>query len=275
MTGRMPALFIGHGSPLQALEPNRHTAVWQRLGRELPRPLAILCVSAHWYTRGSGVTVDAWPRTIHDFYGFPAQLYRCRYAAPGDPALAARVQALLAPHEVQAVGEAWGLDHGCWQVLLYMYPQADVPVVQLSLDATQPPAAHYALGQRLASLREAGVLVLGSGNVVHNLRAMQRGPQAPVPRAAVEFEDYARAALQAGDHAALVQFGRGGAAAAWSVPTPDHYLPLLYVLGAAGKQATVSILTEGIELGAVSMLSALFTDPSGSAAPDQSTPQKQ
>jgi 4,5-DOPA dioxygenase extradiol len=273
----MPALFLGHGSPLQAVEPNRHTEVWQQLGRRLPRPRAILCISAHWYTRGSGVTSDARPRTIHDFYGFPPELYRCQYPAPGDPALAARVQALLAPDAVQAVAGEWGLDHGCWQVLRYLYPEADVPVVQLSIDATRPPAEHYALGARLAPLREAGVLILGSGNVVHNLRSMSRGPDAPAPPLAVEFEDYVRSALQARDHAALVHFENGGRAAAWSVPTPDHYLPLLYVLGAAGRDTALSIPTAGIELGAVSMLSVLLEDPAAAAAAAaaHSTRQKQ
>jgi len=254
---RLPVLFVGHGSPMQALEPNRHTAAWAELARTLPRPRAVLAVSAHWYTRGTGVTTDARPQTIHDFHGFPAELYRCRYPAPGDPPLAARVQALLAPDVVHGVAGDWGLDHGSWQVLMFMYPEADVPVVQLSLDATRPAAAHYEFGRRLAPLRDEGVLILGSGNVVHNLRAMQRGPGAPEPAPAREFEAYVHAALLGGDHQALVHFERGGSAARWSVPTPDHYLPLLYVLGAAGADARVSIPTEGIELGAVSMLCAL------------------
>ncbi|MFO1401305.1 MAG: 4,5-DOPA dioxygenase extradiol [Steroidobacteraceae bacterium] len=271
--GRMPVLFLGHGSPMQALEPNRHTEAWERLGQALPRPRAILCVSAHWYTRGTGVTQDARPRTIHDFYGFPPELYRCQYPATGEPALAARVQALLAPDTVHALEGEWGLDHGCWQVLRFMYPGADVPVVQLSIDATRPPADHYALGARLAPLREAGVLILGSGNVVHNLRTMDRHPDAPAPPPAVEFEAYARAALQAGEHEALVHFERAGRSATWSVPTPDHYLPLLYVLGAAGRDATPSFPTAGIELGAVSMLGVLLEDPA--AAAPYSTLQKQ
>ncbi|MCC7462285.1 MAG: 4,5-DOPA dioxygenase extradiol [Gammaproteobacteria bacterium] len=272
---RMPALFLGHGSPLQALQPNRHTAVWQQLGRDLPSPRAILCISAHWYTRGTGVTSDARPKTVHDFYGFPPELYRCRYPAAGDPALAARVQALLAPDTVHAVAEDWGLDHGCWQVLMYLYPRATVPVVQLSIDSTRPPADHYALGARLAPLRDSGVLILGSGNVVHNLRTTNRRPDAPAPPLALEFESRVRAALCCGDHEALVQFERAGHAAAWSVPTPDHYLPLLYVLGAAGRDAPVSIPTAGIELGAVSMLSALFDAGSAAPLPAHSTLQKQ
>ena len=272
----MPVLFLGHGSPMQALEPNRHTAVWQQLGRELPRPRAILCISAHWYTRGIGVTSDARPRTVHDFYGFPPELYRCQSPVAGDPALAAHVQALLAPEKVQAVAGDWGLDHGCWQVLHYLYPQADVPVVQLSIDGTRPAAGHYALGARLAPLREAGILILGSGNVVHNLRAMDRGPDAQAPAPALEFEGWVRAALQSGDHEALVHFERCGSAATWSVPSPDHFLPLLYVAGAAGRDARASIPTAGIEFGAVSMLSALFSGGSAQeASPPHSTLQKQ
>ncbi len=273
--GRMPALFLGHGSPLQAIEPNHYTAAWQRLAGALPRPRAVLCISAHWYTRGTGVCCDAQPRTIHDFYGFPPELYRCRYPAPGDPGLAAHVQALLAPDTVHAVAGEWGLDHGCWQVLLYMYPRADVPVVQLSIDATRPPEEHYSLGQRLAPLREAGVLILGSGNVVHNLRAMDRGPGAPAPPPALEFEQYVRAAVQAGDHAALVHYERAGQAAAWSVPTPEHYLPLLYVLGAAGQDAVATLPTAGIEIGAVSMLGVLLGAEAARVAPAHSTLQKQ
>ena len=254
----MPALFVGHGSPMQAIEPSQHTAVWAQLGRELPRPRAILCISAHWYTRGSGVTTAARPRTIHDFYGFPQELYRCQYPAPGSPDLAARVQALLAPDAVHAVADDWGLDHGSWSVLLYMYPGADVPVVQLSIDGARAAAAHYDFGRRLASLRDAGVLILGSGNVVHNLRAMQRTEPAPAAAPATEFNDAVRAAVLARDHATLIDYPHLGRAAAYSVPTPEHYLPLLYVLGAGTAADAITLPTDGIELGSISMLSVLL-----------------
>jgi 4,5-DOPA dioxygenase extradiol len=254
----MPALFVGHGSPMQAIEPNRHTAVWVQLGRELARPRAILCVSAHWYTRGSGVTTSERPRTIHDFYGFPAELYRCQYPAPGSPELAARVQALLAPDSVHGVADDWGLDHGSWSVLLHMYPGADIPVVQLSIDGARPAADHYELGRRLAPLRDAGVLILGSGNVVHNLRAMQRADAAPAAALATEFNDAVRGAVLAREHGALIDYARLGRAAAFSVPTPDHYLPLLYVLGAGTDADSITLPTDGIELGSISMLSVLL-----------------
>jgi 4,5-DOPA dioxygenase extradiol len=254
----MPVLFVGHGSPMQAIEPNRHTALWAQLGRELPRPRAILCVSAHWYTRGTAVTTAARPRTIHDFYGFPAELYRCQYPAPGSPDLAARVQTLLAPDTVHGVDDDWGLDHGSWSVLLYMYPEADVPVVQLSIDGSRPAADHYDLGRRLAPLRNEDVLILGSGNVVHNLRAMQRDAAAPAAALAIEFNDAVRGAVLARDHAMLIDYPRLGRAAAFSVPTPDHYLPLLYVLGAGTDADSITLPADGIDLGSISMLSVLL-----------------
>jgi 4,5-DOPA dioxygenase extradiol len=187
-----PALFIGHGSPMQAIEPSRFTAAWQLLGRELPRPRAILAVSAHWYGRGTAVTAQARPRTIHDFYGFPPALYALQYPAPGAPQLAARLATLLAPTAVRLDAE-WGLDHGSWSVLRYLYPQADIPVIQLSLDASLSGPQHYALAQRLAPLRDEGVLVLGSGNVVHNLRLLQFDPAASAPPWALSFNAAVRA----------------------------------------------------------------------------------
>src|SRR5450432_1504984 len=172
-SNRLPALFVGHGSPTNALDTNPFTAAWQQLGQQLPRPRAILAVSAHWYTRGSFVTVNVRPPTIHDFGGFARELYEVQYPAPGDPALAARVAELLRPVEVGAATD-WGLDHGTWSVLVHAYPQADVPVVQLSIDADQPATVHYALGKRLAALRDEGILVVGSGGIVHNLRRLAR-----------------------------------------------------------------------------------------------------
>ena len=264
MTALHPALFIGHGSPMQAIEPSRYSAAWQQLGRSLPRPRAILAVSAHWYTQGTGVTVAAQPQTIHDFYGFPAPMYQLRYPARGDASLAAQVQAQLAPTAVQADSE-WGLDHGSWVVLQYMYPQADIPTVQLSIDATLSPRQHYQLGGKLRALRAQGVLLLGSGNVVHNLRVMQRSASAPAPAWATQFNAALRAAVLANDHESLIEFHRlggsasagerPGSAARLSVPTPEHYLPLLYVLGAQAEGEPVSIPVDGIDLGSISMLS--------------------
>ena len=252
-----PALFLGHGSPMLAIEPSHFTAAWEQLGRELPRPRAILAVSAHWYGRGTAVTAQDKPRTIHDFYGFPPALYAIQYAAAGAPQLAARVAQLLAPAAVR-LDEEWGLDHGSWSVLRYLYPQADIPVVQLSLDASLSAPQHYALAQRLAPLREEGVLVLGSGNVVHNLRMLQFDPAATAPPWALSFNAAVRAGVQAGQHAALAAYESLDAGAALSVPTPEHYLPLLYVLALARAGDAVSMPIDGMDLGSISMLSVLI-----------------
>lgn len=253
-TSRMPALFLGHGSPMNVLEDNDYTRAWHRLGENLPRPKAILAVSAHWYTRGTAVTAMEKPRTIHDFGGFPQALFDTQYPAPGAPALARQVQQLLAPQPVHADTE-WGLDHGSWGVLIKMYPQADIPVVQLSVDGTQPPALHYQLGRKLAALREQGVMIVASGNVVHNLRLVKwHGDQSPYPWAQ-SFNQFVRDNLTyRGDQHPLVDFMQHEGAAL-SNPTPEHFLPLLYVLGSWDGQEPVSIPVDGIEMGALSMLS--------------------
>lgn len=251
---RMPALFIGHGSPMNALERNRCTEAWRALGASLPKPKAVLCFSAHWLTRGLAVTAVERPRTIHDFGGFPQALFDVRYPAPGDPALSRRVQELLAPQAV-ALDQDWGLDHGAWSVLTHLFPEADVPVVQMSFDATQPAAFHYAVGEHLAALRDEGVLVLGTGNVVHNLRRMAFEPAAKAQPWAQRFEDFVRHAIDARDHAALIGWPAQGADAALAVPTPEHYWPLLPILAMQGAEERAEVLLDGIEMGAISMLS--------------------
>lgn len=249
---RQPALFIGHGSPMNALERNRYTEAWRALGTSLPRkPKAVLCISAHWLTRVLAVTAMPQPRTIHDFGGFPEPLFAVQYPAPGDAALAARVGALLAPLPV-AQDLAWGLDHGAWSVLVHLFPKADVPVLQLSLDASQPEAFHLALGAKLSALRDEGVLVLGSGNVVHNLRRLDGSGGAY--DWATRFNDWARARILAGDHAALCEWRSQGQDAAWSIPSAEHYWPLLPVLGTRQAGEAVSIPVDGIELGSISMM---------------------
>lgn len=254
---RLPAVFIGHGSPTNALATNASTAAWRALGDSLPRPRAILCVSAHWYTRGSFVTANSTPPTIHDFGGFPKPLYEVRYGAPGDPALAARVIEVLAPDVVRPSSD-WGLDHGTWSVLVHMYPNADIPVVQLSIDGTQPAAVHYALGQRLAALRDEGVLVLGSGGIVHNLARVDWTNASPPPPWAVDFDERVRARLLAGDDAALIDYPQLGEGARLAVPTPDHYLPLMYVLGCRRPGDVASIPLTGFELGTISMTAVVL-----------------
>jgi 4,5-DOPA dioxygenase extradiol len=248
----LPALFIGHGSPMLAIEPGPYTAAWAQLARELPRPRAILVISAHWYTQGLGVTAMGAPRTIHDFYGFPPALYALQYPAPGDPPLAARLATLLAPQPL-VLDQEWGLDHGTWAVLRYMYPAADIPVLQLSLDATREPQAHFALAQQLAPLRAEGILVLGSGNVVHNLRLMSRSQGAAAPAWASEFNAAVRSALVNNARQALIDYpALPGAQLA--VPTPEHYLPLLYALALQAHAEPISIPIDGLEYGAISMM---------------------
>jgi 4,5-DOPA dioxygenase extradiol len=250
----MPAVFFGHGSPMNALQRNRYTMAWQEFGARTPRPRSILCVSAHWYTRGTAVTMMAGPKTIHDFGGFPQALYEVEYPAPGDPKLAARVIELLDGTSVAADVSGWGLDHGTWSVLKHVYPRADVPVVQLSIDGTQPPAYHYALAKLLAPLRDEGVLVVGSGNVVHNLRVMRTPDAEPYPWA-VRFNESVRSRLVAREHAALANLPALGEDAAMSIPTPEHYLPLLYVIALQRDDDRLQFMVDGIELGSISMMS--------------------
>jgi 4,5-DOPA dioxygenase extradiol len=253
---RMPALFLGHGSPMNALEHNLHTAAWRELGATLPRPKAILSVSAHWYVGGTAVTAMQQPKTIHDFGGFPQALFDVRYPAPGDPALAARVKQLLSPLDV-GLDPSWGLDHGTWSVLTHVYPAADIPVVQLAIDATQPAEFHYRLGSQLGPLRDEGVLILGSGNIVHNLRAINWNADAPGYDWAQRFDAAVRDCLAHNDHAALIGYENFGSDARLSVPTPEHYLPLLYIAGLQQAGEPLRFPTEGLQNGSISMRSVL------------------
>lgn len=254
MSNRMPAIFFGHGNPMNALLDNAYTRAWASIGSSMPRPEAVLAVSAHWYLPATLVTAGQAPRTIHDFGGFPEELYRIEYPAPGSPELAERIQDLLAPVSVRA-DESWGLDHGTWSVLKHVFPYADVPVVQLSLDETQPPKFHYELGRRLAPLRDEGVLIVGSGNIIHNLHTYAWGKQGVEPFDwAVRFEQQAREFMLKGDDAPLIDYERLGRDAMLSIPTPDHYLPLLYVIAVRGEGERVSFPVEGVDGGSVSML---------------------
>ena len=255
MAKKMPAVFFGHGNPMNALEKNEYTVGWARIGRLLPRPKAIVCVSAHWYFPATAVTTVTQPRTIHDFGGFPRELYEVRYPAPGHPELANRVKDLLAPISV-GLDTAWGLDHGTWSVLCHVFPEADVPVIQLSIDETQPAEFHYEAAKRLSSLRDEGVLIMGSGNLVHNLHAYAWGRQQVEPLDwAMRFEARARELLLAGDHDPLIAYETLGRDAILSIPTPDHYLPLLYVIAQMREGEQISFPVEGFDGGSVSMLS--------------------
>jgi 4,5-DOPA dioxygenase extradiol len=252
---RLPAIFFGHGNPMNALADNDWTRAWAAIGRAIPKPEAILCVSAHWYLPGTAVTAMASPRTIHDFGGFPRELFAYEYPAPGSPGLARRVQSLLEPLPV-VLDDGWGLDHGTWSVLCHVFPGADVPVVQLSIDETQPAAFHHDAGRRLRPLRDEGVLVIGSGNLVHNLHAYAWGRHGVEPFDwAVRFEQLARRVMVEGNHDPLIAYESLGRDATLSAPTPDHYLPLLYILGARERGEPVTFPVEGVDGGSVSMLS--------------------
>ena len=250
----LPAIFFGHGNPLNALASNAYTEAWRQFGIDTPRPRAILSISAHWYVPDTGVTISTAPRTIHDFGGFPRELYQVQYPAPGDPALARRVQKLLSPLEV-TLDDAWGLDHGTWSVLKHVYPQADIPVVQLSIDETRPASFHFEIGQKLAPLRGDGVLIVGSGNLVHNLHAYAWGRHSQEPYDwAVRFEDTAKNMIMANEVKPLVNYEVLGPDAALSIPTPDHYLPLLYVVGARQQGEHIRFPIQGVDGGSISML---------------------
>jgi 4,5-DOPA dioxygenase extradiol len=249
---RMPAVFIGHGSPMNAVEHNRYTDAWRAFGHAIPKPRAVLAISAHWYIGATAATAMPRPETIHDFYGFPKELYDVTYPAQGDPDLAAALQELVAPVWLGLDADGWGIDHGTWSVLVHVFPNADVPVVQLSIDATKPPSYHLDLGRRLAPLREDGVLILGSGNIVHNLRALNFQDTDQAYDWATRFDADVQRFLREGDDKALIDYERhpDGALA---VPTPDHYLPLLHVAGLRQNDDALSVLVDGVDLGSISM----------------------
>jgi 4,5-DOPA dioxygenase extradiol len=253
--GLMPALFVGHGNPMNAIEPGRYGEAWARLAAGLPRPRAILAVSAHWYVPGTRVTAAERPRTIHDFGGFPRALFEVQYPAPGSPELAARVRALLTRVDV-ALDESWGLDHGTWSILVHMFPAADVPVVQLSIDETLSGPEHLDLAQGLAALRREGILILGSGNVVHNLHAYAWGRHPVEPHDwGLRFESRLRDLITARDLTAVAHYEDLGRDAALSAPTPEHFLPLVYTLATCEPDEPITFPIDGFDGGSVSMLS--------------------
>lgn len=247
---RMPVLFIGHGSPMNAIEDNNFSRAWEQAGEELPQPKAIVCVSAHWETRGTWITGMEKPRTIHDFGGFPRALYEMQYPAPGAPDLAKQICEQIKDTSVQ-LDQAWGLDHGTWSVLCRMFPQAKIPVLQISLDRSQEAPFHYELGGQLQQLRDEGILVVGSGNIVHNLRLVEWDAHAF--DWAVDFDAQARRYILENDHQPLVQYEKLGRAAALSINSAEHYLPLLYVLGLKTEEDPVRFFNEDFVAGSLSM----------------------
>jgi 4,5-DOPA dioxygenase extradiol len=247
----MPALFIGHGSPMNAIEDTPYSRAWSSLGATLPRPRAIVVISAHWYTHGTATTAMEKPKTIHDFGNFPKALHEMRYPAPGSPQLAADIAAMLAPTPV-ALDTRWGLDHGAWSVLVHMYPNADVPVVQLSVDEEKTPHEHFDVGSRLAPLREREILVIATGNVVHNLQYMDPGRSAPYDWAS-HFDAFVRAALEARDDEAMIAYEKHPDAAL-AAPDADHFLPTIYIAGIRREDDPLThVVDGGLEMGSVSM----------------------
>ena len=257
-TERMPVLFLGHGSPMNAIEENDFVAGFRKIGSEIPRPNAVLCISAHWETKGTFVTAMEKPRTIHDFGGFPKALFDVQYPAPGSPELARETRDLVKKTTVGLDESQWGLDHGAWSVIKHLYPDADVPVIQLSLDYSQTPQYHYGLARELASLREKGILIVGSGNMVHNLRKVAWDRLNDKDFGfdwAIEASEKMKSHILSGDHDPLINFRAQGKSFDLAIPTPEHYLPLLYALALQEKGESVSLFNDRAVAGALTMTS--------------------
>lgn len=255
-TAQMPLLFMGHGSPMNAIEENEFVTGFRNIGKTITKPNAILCVSAHWETAGTFITAMEHPQTIHDFGGFPQALYDVKYPAPGNPLLAKETKELIKKTKVE-LDEKWGLDHGCWSVVKHLYPDADVPVLQLSIDYRQTPQYHYELAKELASLRKKGVLIIGSGNMVHNLRmvAWDKLDETYAYDWAAEANEKIKSFISTGDHQPLINFRSQGKAFDLAIPTPEHYLPLLYILGLKEEDEKISFFNDKPVAGSLTMTS--------------------
>ena len=257
LTERMPVLFLGHGSPMNAIEENEFVTEWRNTGKALPKPKAILCVSAHWETKGTFVTAMEKPRTIHDFGGFPDALFQVQYPAPGSPEYALETKKIITKTEV-GLDNKWGLDHGCWSVVKNLYPNADIPVFQLSLDYSQAPAYHFELAKELASLRKKGVLIIGSGNMVHNLGLADWQRLNEIGYAydwALEAKEKMKNFILSGDMQSLINYKAQGKAFTLAIPTPEHYLPLLYALALKEEDESISLFNDKVLAGSLTMTS--------------------
>jgi len=260
----MPTLFVGHGSSMYAIQPNKYTDAWVSLAKKIPRPSAILMISAHWYTRGTWLTAMHKPKTIHDFGGFPQALFDIEYPAPGSPALAQHIKGIISPQfeNITLEESEWGIDHGSWSILRYMYPKADIPVIQMSIDATLKEDQHVALGRKLQILREENILIISSGNVVHNLQLIHWKNHVPTPSWALQFNDFFKTHLFNNDLDPIIHWQSAGPEAHLSIPTPEHYLPALYTIGLKKESESAQVITDGIEMSSISMLSFGYGLPS-------------
>ena len=252
----MPVIFVGHGSPMNAIEDNEYTKTWRSLGERLPRPEAIVSISAHWYTKGTKIMNEESPKTIYDMYGFPKELYEIIYDSPGSPKLAGATKELISKET--EYDNSWGIDHGTWSVLIHMYPERDIPVFQISVDAYAPPEIHYNIGKEIKALREKGVLIFGTGNIVHNLRLVDWHKKNKGFDWAYEFDDYIYKNILNNTHENIIKYDEIGDIAKLAVPTPDHFYPLLYILGASDKEDRVSVFNKSCELGSLTMTGYLW-----------------
>ena len=250
----MPVLFVGHGSPMNGIEDNEFSQRWEHMGRQLPQPDAVLCISAHWYIPKTLVTAMNRPNTIHDFYGFPPELFAVQYPAPGNPALARETAGLIKKTAV-GLDHEWGLDHGCWSVVKKMYPDADIPVLQLSIDYTKDASWHYELARELEPLRYKRILIIGSGNMVHNLRMLDWEKDSQGFDWALEINEAFKKAISANDHQKLIHYEKFGTPGQLAIPTPDHYLPLLYALALVKKDDELMFFNDKTTMGSLSMTS--------------------
>jgi len=253
---KMPVVFVGHGSPMNAIEDNAYSRGWRSMAERIPKPEAIISISAHWFTKGTRIMNEEAPRTIYDMYGFPKELYEIIYNAPGSPRLAQIARELISKET--EYDNSWGIDHGTWSVLVHMYPERDIPLFQISIDAYAPPETHYRIGQELKSLREKGVLLFGTGNIVHNLRLVDWHMGSKGFDWAYEFDEYVYQHIMNKNHDHILRYNEMSSAAKYAVPTPDHFYPLLYILGASDESDQISVYNKSCELGSLTMTSYLW-----------------